>query len=487
MRRNNGRGAKEDELRLDMRMRNFGPIKRASISIRPFTIFVGATNAGKSYAAMLAHSIISSAACAATRLPPPCDGHAEVRIRERILEGIRGALLNSKHGEAVDCAPRLGAQIALSCKRRFAKGMQDEIGRNFGLPLSKLGRLKSNRPFLSLEGGGRRILAHGSRGTSLECMRGLNIRFEARERGRRDGRVTRSGGGGISFVVHRDMLAGEDLAGLSGVYEKLEREVIHRAVSALPAASSYFPAGRAGILQSHVPVQGRTTWSAARGGATGVRMPRLQGAASDLVSGMAKMRPQRGQYHKIGEQIEKDLFEGRISLGSSPGGKPEPVYRHRLGANVPMSLASSAISELAPFTLHLKHGAQRGGMVVVEEPEAHLHPRSQIQLARHLVRLVRGGINVMVATHSAGLLEVASQCLIASRMSPRDRRHVLGGEDMYLDTDEVAPHAFRLDGDGAGIVEKIPMSTDDGISQDEFIEVDRRLNIDNIRIEDRLN
>ena len=482
----NGRGVAGDPLRLDMKIRNFGPIKRASISIRPFTIFIGPTNTGKSYASMLAHSIISSANGTAARFAAQGDRPGKVHNQEGALRDIRGALLNAKPGETVGCTQRLEAQITRSCERRFAEGMQGEVERNFGVPLDKLGRFKSNRPFVSLESGGRRILTHGSRGTRLGCMRDLNIRFELKGHGRREVRVARSSDGIITCIVHRDLLADDDMARMRGVYEKLEREVIRGVVSRMPAACRYFPAGRAGILQSEA-VPPRATVGVTDGDAAKARMPRLPGAALDLVSVMSEMRPRRGQYHKIGEQIEKDLFGGRISLGSSPGGEPEPVYRHRLGASVPMSRVSSTISELAPLTLHLKYGIKKGDMVVVEEPEAHLHPRSQIQLARHLVRLVRGGINVMITTHSAVLLEVASQCLIACRMSPRDRRHVLGAEDVYLNMGEVAPHVFRLDGDGAGIVEKIPMSTDDGIYQDEFIEVDQRLNIDGIRIEERLN
>ena len=49
-------------LRLDMRIRDFGPIKKGSISLRPLTILIGPNNTGKSYAAMLAHTIITASA-----------------------------------------------------------------------------------------------------------------------------------------------------------------------------------------------------------------------------------------------------------------------------------------------------------------------------------------------------------------------------------------------------------------------------------------
>ena len=154
------------------------------------------------------------------------------------------------------------------------------------------------------------------------------------------------------------------------------------------------------------------------------------------------------------------------------------------GVDVPMHRASSTVAELAPLTHCLKHHAMGDDMLVIEEAEAHLHPRSQVRLAGHMVGLVRSGANVMITTHSAVLLESISQYLQTSLLRPKDRRHALGTGDLYLCEGEVAPHLFRPDGQGGSIVEKIPMSADEGIAQDEFIDIDRMLNETNIRIEE---
>ena len=53
------RNRKSVKIDLNMDLENFGPIKKGEIKLRPLTIFIGPNNSGKSYAAMLIHSILS--------------------------------------------------------------------------------------------------------------------------------------------------------------------------------------------------------------------------------------------------------------------------------------------------------------------------------------------------------------------------------------------------------------------------------------------
>jgi len=75
-----------------------------------------------------------------------------------------------------------------------------------------------------------------------------------------------------------------------------------------------------------------------------------------------------------------------------------------------------------------------GGMLMVENPEAHLHPRAQIGIAKFFARAAAGGIHVLLETHSD---------------------HVLNGvrlavHDNLLSPDEVRFHFFRRADDDIG-------------------------------------
>ena len=87
-------------------------------------------------------------------------------------------------------------------------------------------------------------------------------------------------------------------------------------------------------------------------------------------------------------------------------GYPEFRYRpQKVEQALRMSQSSSMVSELAPLVLFLRGIVQPGDTLIIEEPEAHLHPAAQTKIALTLARLVRIGVRVIITTHSDWLLE----------------------------------------------------------------------------------
>jgi predicted ATPase len=75
------------------------------------------------------------------------------------------------------------------------------------------------------------------------------------------------------------------------------------------------------------------------------------------------------------------------------------------------------VSQVIPILVALL-AAKKGQMVFIEQPELHLHPRAQVKLASILAKAAKGGVRVVIETHSS-LLLLAIQTLVAEgELSP---------------------------------------------------------------------
>ena len=65
-----------------------------------------------------------------------------------------------------------------------------------------------------------------------------------------------------------------------------------------------------------------------------------------------------------------------------------------------MDESSSSVRSLLDIGFYLRHVAQPGDLLMIDEPELNLHPENQRRLARLFSRLVNMGIKVFLTTHS---------------------------------------------------------------------------------------
>ena len=109
-------------------------------------------------------------------------------------------------------------------------------------------------------------------------------------------------------------------------------------------------------------------------------------------------------------------------------------------------------------------------MLIIEEPEAHLHPAAQTQMARTLARLVRAGVRVVVTTHSDWLLmEIANLMREGEIEELTENQESDASGATSLLPDEVGVWLFRENGDASGsTIEEIPFDRSEGIEPQEY-------------------
>ena len=246
----------------------------------------------------------------------------------------------------------------------------------------------------------------------------------------------------------------------------------------------YLPPDRNGLMNAHRTVVNALIRSATMAGIRGAHaVPPLSGVRGDFLEqlvAMASGQRQRSRsscLDELGERIEGEILRGSVRIGEVPGvAYPHFVYRPSgWGSDLPLSNTSSMVSELAPVVLYLRHVVAPGDLLIIDEPESHLHPAIQVKFTRQIAQIVRAGVRIIVTTHSEWVLEELGNVVGRGRMTDGDA----GNTDASLGAGDVGVWLFEPTAEGGGsTVKEIALDEESGLYPSGFDAVARQLHND---------
>jgi predicted ATPase len=449
---------------MHLRIKDLGPIRRASLDIRPFTILIGPNNSGKSVAAMLTYA-------AMTAVPRPwmlrglfpTPGRRGAGLTEDLADDEKRLLEDWVSAAVVASSPpKSGHELVIrqmdryieSQLRLYGSRLVTQVERGASTKLSDLRRRSNTRD-------GRSELVVSSRSPRWSVTLIADADSSTVD--------VRSEPFGASLLESALGYLTEEEDGL-GLVDRLEWVSHFLLFSEFPREARYLPAERSGILQSHRVLASVVVRQAPLVGIEPMEFPRLTGMVSDFISNLLSLNISRqGDFASLAAKLERQLLEGEIALEAVPGAYPELSYLSG-GAKFPLSRASSMISEVAPVVLFLRYLIDAGDQLIIEEPESHLHPRSQVILARALADLVRGNVTVLATTHSDYFLTEISNAIRLGTLVSRSPDGEPSARPPVLDAKDVTAYLFRKRGRTTD-VRRVRVSERDGIADDEFANV----------------
>lgn len=430
-----------------LQIRNFGPIARGTVHLRPFTVFAGPGNSGKSCLTTLVHALHSFFAgdhrpgvmgpglfrghglealnyLVATRevFPSVDRANAVAKWAERTLATGDDLARNGSYVQVplsppvVECVNRLLAASGHLFTREFAYCMGITNVQQFR-------KANSRQPTQLSVCGGRKeprsgrtpplkiMLQDSSWEFKVESPRPAGeaeVSFDAAEYGHFRNRASRA----VSAPPDELDVAASELVVL------LAESILKTYMRGFGHQSYYFPASRHGaaILYKTVVREAVNRRGASEGS------PHIPGTTSDFVSMLLDVgnaaADERGQEEGEVTSIEKNILEGTMEVVSNRVFGLHD-FRYRPGGNhmaIPLERVASTVSSLAPVALCVRYLATSGSVLIIEEPEAHVHPRKQVALTRELAQLVKRGIHVVVTTHSEWILEELTNIVRRSSM-----------------------------------------------------------------------
>ncbi|MCK4731682.1 MAG: AAA family ATPase [Methanophagales archaeon] len=487
-------GEVRGKIELSLVVKDFGPISRGEIAIKPLTIFIGPNNSGKSYAAMLVHSIFYPAITLPEHVPFFYRWHFLTRnldIRKIPVEEtseLKRQVNILKEGDELEIPKTFLEKVTDKIfDELYVKRLGEEIIRSYASPLSELIRIGKKSFALKIN-----FNSHGVRLTyQREKLKieekpklDLKIKVQVTDKLGRSIGVNREKEKEYSIQIGEGIEKEESDFRFSRLMNSIFEICASILFENLAVPCYYLPAARSGILQGHKALAASIVKKSPYVGIERLEIPKFSGVVSDFISSVITLPEEKGAFYPLAQEFEKKLIKGEIVVRTLDEYVYPEIKYSFLNTEIPLHRASSTVSELAPLFLYLKYVVEPGSVLIIEEPEAHLHPKNQRILARFLVKLIRNGVYIIITTHSEYLLEQLSSFIMLSKIEPKKRVEKYGyDEEDFLKTDEIAAYLFNYDiKSGGNKITEVKVTEEDGISQDEFSKIIETLYEETIRL-----
>ena len=444
---------------LEIEVVDFGPIVHAKVELRPMTVFVGPSNTGKSYLATLLYALHRFFGAGGGLYGFPTLAYRGSRRNpDRVAELSDETVADFRdlaRAIAEAGAGASGGDFALTDRVRnllrtefddLGHALGTEIVRCFGMDnaamLARKGRSARARVAIRHRSPDRGELKH-----TLDFNAGEVTFQSAIPQSISDAALIRSD---ISFVLQNFGRILEQPTNAFRAFEipyllnSLMTTAVPGMVGSFHLPAYYFPADRAGVMHTHRAIVANMLSNASMAGR---QTAMLSGVLADFLRRLIEINevPARGSNDR-GSGIEKALLGGTVRVEQSELiNYPRFTYRpDGWKDDLPLLNASSMVSELAPLVLYLRHIVQPGNVLIIEEPESHLHPAMQVEFTRQLAKLVQAGYRVIITTHSEWILEELANVVLRSQLPSAGRADIPGDAgDAALPANQVGVWLFQ--------------------------------------------
>ena len=184
-----------------------------------------------------------------------------------------------------------------------------------------------------------------------------------------------------------------------------------------------------------------------------IELPNIAEPVSDYFLNLSSIRSsdkRNEDLMSIATAIEQNILKGEVVFNSKS--KKLSYAPNNLKINLDLSFTSSMISEIAPIVAHLKYVIKKNNSVrrnliqerpnwlFIEEPEAHLHPRIQVELIKLFVKLSKLGVKIVITSHSNYLFNKLSNLVLAKEIDTKDievYHFKMGKHGSYVDAESM--------------------------------------------------
>ena len=386
-------------------IKNLGPVKFADINVSPLTVFIGPNSSGKSFSALLIHSLLNSFNQLGFNQYDSIR-HKSVKL---FLENNDESFNEFKQDliRYVKTKPKLTDnsfkfpidKFKLIIKDSFGCVFNDFVEKrlegNFNKDLNKLNRLNKFSFEFSFNGNdfinnnGKLVLNKFN--VNMADIKNEGLSGE-------DNRI-------CFFKINEEfLLINLDYILWHKFFEKdtkfpeiIFMMIISSIMDIFNHNSYYIPASGNNILKNlneHITsdLNGILNHS---------------NVQHELMTNFLKVKNEleKGHFYNLAKQLEQEMIEGTILLRNDEINEEFVFIDEKYDMELELDLTSSSVRVLTPIIIYLKYFLKKGDTVIIEEPENHIHPKNQLILVKYLVKAINQGLNIIITTHSDYIVE----------------------------------------------------------------------------------
>ncbi|EJI1423129.1 AAA family ATPase [Vibrio parahaemolyticus] len=410
---------------------NFGPVRSFTIDLdKDFHLLVGKNNIGKSYAITAVYLIIK----AFNEIDDdralygfsPFYFSDNADIKDANVKAIIDSGSKLRQREEENITPHIKNMLITNFEKHFTLQLQNSFINTFNSLDSLRNRYNTENPTFSIQ----------STDTSLE--------FEVNENRINLVNMDMSTSYYIKKSKHnRSPLTKEDKTTLyftegktkdflqTLIVECLFKRNYHfiNSFNSKVKTVHYLPASRSGLYQA-LSAFGQIIAELSKNRSflsKKIELPGISEPVSDYFIRLSDIKVRKRSYedkaiNSIAQEIEDTILNGKVEFNSQT--KQLMFHPNDTDLKLELSSTSSMVSELAPIVSYLRYvltetqkqntyyrpfalrkrpssnDSEPSHLIMIEEPEAHLHPEIQLLLTEIFAKLVKANVKLIISSHS---------------------------------------------------------------------------------------
>lgn len=360
-------------IRLKIKFKNLGPLKKGEVTIRNMTIFCGKNNTGKTYVNYLIYSILETLKDYRTNLNLNIDQLFKEGVQEidvvslfdnnfdRIIKEIANEVKENLYkvfNSKKDFFEELELEIELDKEQKREKLIKLKFDRNVTIGENKVKISNLNKA----EGSNKITLIYFKEKTEKKILEESLRRYI------------------------------ENFLQLCLIQEENQKYMLPTERNGLNIFYNELLRKRANIVENmDFSVEGKEEIE---------NVNNYPKPVKDYLKILTKLDiydKNEGNeiFINIAKEMEKEIIRGKYKIDNN-----RIFYQTENEKELDLYIASSTVKTIFGIIFYLRHLIKNKDYLIIDEPELNLHPENQVKIARLLARLVNSGIKVIISTHS---------------------------------------------------------------------------------------